>query len=70
MARSVRLPNTHSGSTGCATTRSTSTKATSSSAAAPKIAGVCHAVHAHDWPPSSSPSTTSVVATVSSAAPA
>ena len=63
---SSRLRSTHSGSTGSAARRSTSTNATSSSAPPANTATLVGELHAHAWPPSSTPSRSSVMPLVSS----
>ena len=66
---SSRLRSTHSGSTGSAARRSTSPNATSSAAPAANTAMLVGEVHAQAWPPSSTPSRTSVMPLVSVRAP-
>ena len=68
VARSRRL-NTHSGSTGSAARRSTSTKATSRTAPPANTAMLAGERHAHAWPPSRTPRRTRVMPLVSRAAP-
>ena len=64
------LENTHSGSTGSAALRSTSTKAMSRTPPTVNAPIDCHESHAQYWPPPSTARISRVIETASSAAPA